>query len=155
MHDESQSSADRTGIDSRESCRELVTDAEWVLGWEALRTLRPRLSREDFLTRKTQLTRNGYHLVGLYRDGIVVSVASYTISPHAVFEREMIIHDMSTLAGQESKGYGTELLAYLDRRALEVNCGRTIVATAKAANFYESNGYLAHATALKKIHNRG
>jgi len=64
----------------------------------------------------------------------------------------MIIHDMSTLDGRQSRGCGSEILAYLDRLAVSSGCGRTFVASARAATFYEKNGYIVHATALKKIH---
>jgi GNAT superfamily N-acetyltransferase len=133
-------------------CRELQSIADWERGWAALVTLRPKLSLEDFVARKPQLERDGYHLVGLFRGGECVCVASYTLSPHPVFGREMIIHDMSTLNGHQSTGCGSELLQYLDQLAVSLGCGRTFVATAKAAKFYEKNGYTAHATALKKIH---
>ncbi len=138
-----------------DTCLELHSEKDWILGWAALTTLRPNLTQEDFLARKPQLQLDGYHLIGLFKDGKVVSVASYTVSPHPVFEREMIIHDMSTLVGENSKGYGSELLSFLDQLAVRLNCQRTFVATAKAADFYKNNGYVAHATALKKVHERG
>ena len=138
---------------TRESgCRLLVSIEDWEQGWNALRTLRRDLLLQDFIARKPQLERDGYHLIGLFRDGEVVCVASYTLSPHSVYCREMIIHDMSTLDGSQSKGFGSDILAYLDRLAVSLGCGRTFVASARAANFYEKNGYTAHATALKKIH---
>lgn len=140
--------------DPDSDCRELVSNADWELGWEALKNLRPKLSKEDFLGRKTQLQSDGYHLVGHFLEAQVVSVASYTISPHPVFVREMIIHDMSTKSGQEGKGAGTRLLAYLDKLAVAQGCGRTFLASAKASEFYKKNGYEAHATALKKIHSK-
>ena len=140
-------------VQTRESgCRVLVSVEDWERGWKALTTLRPNLSVQDFIARKLQLERDGYHLIGLFRDGEVVCVASYTLSPHPVYCREMIIHDMATLDGKQSNGCGSEILAYLDRLAVSLGCGRTFVASARAAKFYEKNGYIAHATALKKIH---
>lgn len=133
-------------------CRELRSVEDWEQGWAALRTLRPNLSLQDFLERKPQLERDGYHLIGLFRGGDVVCVASYTLSPHAVYCREMIIHDMSTLEGRQTTGCGTALLQHLEQLAVLLGCGRTFVASARAAGFYEKNGYTAHATALKKIH---
>ena len=133
-------------------CSELLSESDWILGWAALTTLRPKLAKKDFLARKTELQQNGYHLVGLFRDEKIVSVASYTISPHPVFEREMIIHDMATLAGENSKGHGTALLSYLDQLAISLKCARTFVATTNATEFYKNNGYSAHATAMKKMH---
>jgi hypothetical protein len=134
------------------NCRELTSLEDWALGWEALKTLRPKLEKSDFLARKNQLQLDGYHLLGIFAECKVVSVASYTVSPHPVFQREMIIHDMSTLAGEEGKGFASNLLQYLDTLAVQLNCGRTFVATAKAAEFYKKNDYEAHATALKKVH---
>ena len=132
--------------------RELTTDIEWIAGWQALLALRPNLSQQDFIARKEQLQKDGYHLVGLFCSDTVIAVASYTISPHPVFIREMIIHDMSTLTTEQSKGYGAKLLQFLDALAVELNCQRTFVASARAAKFYEQNGYVEHAAALKKIH---
>jgi GNAT superfamily N-acetyltransferase len=141
---------------NRESgCRELRSVEDWERGWAALRALRPNLSLQDFVGRKSQLERDGYQLIGLFRDGELVCVASYTLSPHPVYGREMIIHDMSTLEGRQSSGCGSELLQHLDQLAVSSGCGRTFVASAKAAAFYEKNGYTAHATALKKVHTGG
>ena len=137
-------------IDS--GCRELQSVEDWERGWAALRTLRPNLSLQDFIGRKQQLERDGYHLIGLFRGGEVVCVASYTISPHPVYCREMIIHDMSTLEVMQATGCGSELLQHLDHLAVSLGCQRTFVASATAAAFYEKNGYTAHATALKKMH---
>ncbi len=111
----------------------------------------------DFLVsaqRKTQVQQDGYHLVGLFNNNVIVCVASYTISPHTELEREMIVHDMSTLEGEQSKGYRSELLKHLDKYAIELRCGRTLLTSANASKFYEKNGYIAHAVALKKIHSR-
>ena len=143
---------DATAPTRESGCRVLVSVGDWERGWNALTTLRPNLSLADFIARKPQLERDGYHLIGLFRDGEVVCVASYTLSPHPVYGREMIIHDMSTLHGRQSNGCGSEILAYLDRLAVSLGCGRTVVASARAAKFYEKNGYTPHATALKKIH---
>jgi len=134
-------------------CRELVSVEDWEMGWDALRTLRPGLEKSDFISRKPELQRGGYHLVGIFLESRVMSVASYTISPHPVLLREMIIHDMSTLAGHEGRGFASQLLNYLDMVAVQQCCGRTFVASAKAAEFYQKNGYQIHATALKKAHN--
>jgi len=133
-------------------CRSLVSEADWISAWAALRTLRPKLTQADCIGRKPQLQLDGYNLVGLFEGNQVVSVARYTISPHPVFIREMIIHDMATLTGEQGKGYGSELLDFLDSLALKYGCGRTFVATAKASVFYERNGYTAYATAFKKVH---
>ncbi len=139
-------------LSSENFCRELLSEQDWILGWHALKTLRPDLKQEDFLKRKNQLQRDGYHLVGLFKNAKVVCVASYTISPHAALDREMMIHDMSTLAGEDLRGYGSELLSYLDVLAVELNCRRTFLASTKASEFYIKNGYIAHARALKKLH---
>ena len=77
-------------VQTREGgCRELVSIEDWERGWNALTTLRPNLSLQDFIARKPQLERDGYHLLGLFRDDEVVCVASYTLSPHPVYCREM------------------------------------------------------------------
>jgi GNAT superfamily N-acetyltransferase len=145
---------DTSAPSTENGCRELQSVSDWERGWTALTTLRPHLSLQDFIGRKPQLQRDGYHLVGLIRGGEVVCIASYTISPHPVFCREMIIHDMSTLKGRQSMGFGSTLLQYLDQHAVSLGCRRTFVASANAAAFYEKHGYTAHATALKKVHER-
>ncbi len=35
-----------------EDCRDLLLNEDWVLGWEALRSQSPKLSKEDFIVRK-------------------------------------------------------------------------------------------------------
>lgn len=131
--------------------REIRLEADWRQAGETLRaTLRPNLNLDEFLVRRTQLLTDGYRLVGIFNGSQAVCVGSFTVSPHAVLGRELLIHDMATLPEFERGGLGSSLLAYLEATALFEKCGRVFVHTRKMSSFYVKNGFDEYSTGLVK-----
>jgi N-acetylglutamate synthase-like GNAT family acetyltransferase len=79
--------------------------------------------------------------------------ALYTISPHAMNGRELLVHDMATAAEESGKGYGSKVLEYLEKVAIEMQCWRIFVHTRNAKEFYLKTGFTEHSTGLVKIFN--
>jgi len=129
---------------------ELRTEPEWREAAKVLQVLRPSLEMDEFAERREELIREGYRLIGVFSSDTLVSIASYTISPHAVLGRELLVHDMATRSGSEGKGFGTTLLRQLERIAMHERCGRIFVHTRRAQNFYSGNGFVNYSTGMIK-----
>jgi GNAT superfamily N-acetyltransferase len=112
------------------------------------------LDKNQFVADRHRLTAEGYRLIGVKIDGAIIAIASYVITPHPVYYRELQIHDMATSEAFQSKGFGSMLLAELERNAHESQCGRCYVNSradrAAAHRFYERNGYEQYSTGFVK-----
>ena len=130
---------------------DLSSDEDWRLGGAALQTLRPQLDLASFGSRREQLIADGYRFVGVKVGDEVVSVASYTLSPHAMHGRELLIHDMATKPEAARNGYASLILRYLEQVADSESCWRIFVHTKNAADFYLKNGYEDYSTGLIRL----
>ncbi len=112
------------------------------------RVLRPTLYAEQFVERRVQLLSDGYCLLGVRSGDRIVSIASYTISPHAVLGRELLIHDMATLPDAQGRGHASTLISELVRIAAQRECGRLFVHTRNAQTLYERSGFEQYSTGM-------
>ena len=134
--------------------RVLDSEEEWSQSADVITVLRPNLDKNQFVADRHRLTAEGYRLVAVKVDGAIVAIASYVITPHPVYHRELQIHDMATSEAFQSKGFGSMLLAELERIANESKCGRCYVNSrtdrAAAHAFYQRNGYESYSTGFVK-----
>ena len=93
----------------------------------------------------------GYRLLGAFLDSSLAAVASYTVSPHIILGRELLIHDMVTRTEAQGSGYASALLRELERIAKDLGCGRVFVHTRNASVFYRRNHYQEYSTGMIKI----
>jgi len=129
---------------------QLTTAIEWREAAQVLRTLRPNLDVDTFVSRRAKLQSAGYRLIGKLMAGELVSIASYTISPHAIMQSEMLIHDMATKSEEQGRGHASGLLAALLTIAKQEECGRVFVHTREAAAFYGRNGFKQYSCGMVK-----
>ncbi len=128
----------------------LTSESEWRDASIVMRVLRPTLDAEKFVARRVQLLGEGYRLLGIQIEGRIVSIASYTISPHAVLGRELLIHDMATLPEAQGRGHATSLISELVQIAAENGCGRLFVHTRNAQALYSRAGFDEYSTGMIK-----
>ena len=128
--------------------QELLSAQDWRRAAAVMRVLRPTLEVEDFMERRTQLLDEGYHLLGVEDEGRVLSIASYTVSPHVILTRELLVHDMATLPEARRRGYASLLIEELSRVADEYGCGRIFVHTREAQALYLRNGFEEYSTGM-------
>lgn len=128
----------------------LTTDMEWRAAAPVMQVLRPSLTLEKFASSREELLGEGYRLLGVWMDARVVSIASYTISPHITHRRELLIHDMATLQEAQGQGHASKLIAALQAIAEEKGCGRIFVQTRQAQSLYARNGFREHSTGMVK-----
>lgn len=128
----------------------LISESEWREAAIVMRVLRPILKTEQFVMLREQLLSEGYCLLGIRADDRIVSIASYTISPHAILGRELLIHDMATLPEARGRGCATALISELVRIATQQGCGRLFVHTRNAQTLYTHGGFEEYSTGMIK-----
>jgi GNAT superfamily N-acetyltransferase len=129
----------------------LTTAPEWRAAAVVMQVLRPSLNIEKFIARREEFLAEGYCLLAAQADGRTVSIVSYTISPHVTHRRELLIHDMATLADAQGQGYASTLLETLSAIAREKGCGRIFVHTRRAQSLYVRNGFSDYSTGMIKM----
>jgi GNAT superfamily N-acetyltransferase len=139
-------------METFDNISEITSEEDWREAAEVLRALRPKLDVEQFVARRETLIREGYRLLCKRKNDRIVSIASYTISPHAVMGREMLIHDMATKPDAQGAGHASTLLAALTTIARSQECGRLFVHTRNAGQFYERNGFAVYSTGMILAH---
>jgi GNAT superfamily N-acetyltransferase len=99
----------------------IKTDEERLACFEALRELRPALSRERFLADLTRMKAQGFALAALW-DPEVRAVAGFR--PMEMFSTGPILYidDLVTAAAHRGKGYGAALLSFLNGHAEAIGC---------------------------------
>ena len=126
----------------------LITEMDWRSAAPVMQVLRPSLKVDEFILRREQLLADGYRLLGLQVDDRVMSLASYTISPHVTYGRQLLVHDMATLPDAQGQGYATHLIDKLVQISTEEGCGRIFVHTRKAQSFYARCGFSEYSTGM-------
>lgn len=129
----------------------LTTVSAWRAAAPVMQVLRPSLNVEEFVSRREELLGEGYCLLGAQIGDRVVSIASYTISPHVTHRRELLIHDMATLPDAQGQGCASALLEALSAIAREKGCGRIFVHTRRAQSLYVRNGFSDYSTGMVKM----
>ncbi len=132
----------------------LQSESDWREAIPVLQVLRPALEAGQFLARREQLLNEGYCLLGARSAGRIVSVASYTISPHVMLGRELLIHDMATLLEARGQRHASSLISELIQIAALRGCGRVFVHTRNAQGLYLSNGFEEYSTGMIKKFDR-
>ena len=124
--------------------------------FEILKELRPTLDRKRFLNLRQDMMARSYCLYGLYVDGELVCVAGFILQPHIERGTEFWVHDLVSKGGIRSKGYGLQLMQYLETIARDMGCSRLLVHTqnkrADAQRFYENKlGYSDYAVVFEHL----
>jgi len=113
-------------------------------------TLRPRLSREDFLSAVPRMAaEQGYRLVCLEDEGVPRGLAGIRIGEWLHTGRYLEIEDLVVAEGQRSKGYGRALLHWVAGHARRQGCRQLrLVSGVKrtdAHRFYEREAMIFEA----------
>ena len=134
---------------------ELKSEEKWLNVFPILQSLRPNLTLEFFLNGRESLVSRDYHLLGLKSQGEVVCVAGYVLHPHVEQGTEFWLHDFATLPEERSKGYGLNMLVFLEKLAAEKGCKRILLHTRverfRAQQFYSKRAnYQEYALVYRK-----
>jgi GNAT superfamily N-acetyltransferase len=117
--------------------------------------LRPHLQAEAFVEQVLRQQKDGYRLAFLEEAGTVESCAGYRISECLSWGRFMYVDDLVTASAARSRGFGGELLQWLEAQARAAGCKEfhldSGVQRFAAHRFYlrERMDIIAHHFALK------
>lgn len=102
--------------------RELATDTKIQSSWAVMKELRADLLESEFIALVKTMGRDGYRLFGLFEDDSIVAVVGFAIRTNLYYKRHIWIHDLVTKTSGRSRGYGSELLKYVEGLAQKDGC---------------------------------
>lgn len=133
---------------------ELKSESQWHEALQILQLLRPDLKPGEALQSRETLQARGYRLYGLFEISRIVCVAGVVLQPHITRGIDFWVHDLVTAEESRSRGYGEQMMRFLEDEARELGCGRMTVHTRanreRAQNFYENHlGYERYAVVFQ------
>lgn len=98
------------------------TDDAIASCYEVMAELRPHVTRAEFLPVVRAMQADGLRLACIRAAGRVVAVAGYRLSTNLFHGKHLYVDDLVTSDSERSRGYGTELLAWLRALAVTNDC---------------------------------
>ncbi len=99
-----------------------TTPEEIARCFPVMSQLRPMVVAGEFVARVQAQQAEGYQLVFLEDDGVVVSVAGFRMQNLLFSGKTFYVDDLVTDAGARSKGHGEAMLLWLIALAKEAGC---------------------------------
>lgn len=99
-----------------------VTDEEIMSCFRVLIQLRPNLVAGRFLKQVRHMQSEGFQLALLQDQGQVVAVAGFRVLSNLFMGKNLYVDDLITDAANRSKGYGEEMVAWLEAYARVQGC---------------------------------
>lgn len=103
---------------------QLVTLEEWKDSFKVMGQLRTHLSEEPYLELLEKMAAEGYKLFALYDEAEIAALAGVIIQTNLYDGRHVFVYDLITDGRKRSKGYGAELISFLERWGKEQGCER-------------------------------
>ncbi|MFX3625322.1 MAG: GNAT family N-acetyltransferase [Ectobacillus sp.] len=134
---------------------ELCTREELQKALPVMQELRPHLTEAKFFELYEAMQQEGYHLFALCNEqGEPISLAGVIILTNFYNERHVFIYDLVTAAEHRSKGYGKQILSYVEAWGKENGCKMADLTSGfvriAAHSFYEREGYNKVSFAFRK-----
>lgn len=121
--------------------RQLSAEHEVREAFPVMNQLRTHLSEDLFYELFLQMEKEGYTLFANYKEDRVVALAGFAILTNLYDGKHVYLYDLITDSKERSKGYGEELLAFLESFALQNNCNCVALSSnvnrVDAHRFYE------------------
>jgi GNAT superfamily N-acetyltransferase len=122
--------------------RELTATDEVSEARELLMQLYEDLSERRFERELPAMREQGYRLFGLYVDDTLCSVAGVTVTTNFANGKHVYLNDLVTDETHRSRGYGAELLRFVERWGEERDCATVKLITGsdreEAHEFYDA-----------------
>nr|WP_205187989.1 GNAT family N-acetyltransferase [Metabacillus iocasae] len=103
--------------------------------------LRPHLTEESFLKTVKEMKEGGYQLFALCEEDEMVALAGVIIITNLYYGRHVYVYDLVTSNEHRSKGYGEQLLSYIEEWGQKNECEHVALSSANyrtdAHRFYE------------------
>ena len=120
------------------------TDEQIQSCYKVMAQLRPHIKENEFLNKIRQQTENGYQLVYMLKDSVIVAVAGFHLGQNLAWGKYLYVEDLVTDQDLRSSGLGKRLLNWLHDEARKNNCEQlhldSGVQRKGAHRFYEREG---------------
>lgn len=126
--------------------RELTTEAEWREAYPVFEQLRPEFSEADYLRFMREERPDAHHLFARFDGDDIVALAGVGVQVNVYYGRHVWVYSLVTDEAHRSKGYGHELLSWVEEWATEQGCEKIALSShvrrEDAHRFYEETaGY--------------
>lgn len=128
---------------------ELVSEEEIQQAFEIVRDFRGHLTEAEYLELAEEMGKQGYRMFGLRDSGRLVSVAGVRIISNFRWGRHLWVYDLVTGAADRSKGYGGELLGWLEEFAARHGCA--LVALSSDISKSETHRFFEERMSYKRL----
>jgi GNAT superfamily N-acetyltransferase len=122
--------------------RELTEEHEVRAAYPVMNQLRTHLSEDLFYELFVHMQKEGYTLFANVHNDKIVALAGFAMLTNLYDGKHVYLYDLVTEEEERSKGYGEELLAFLESFAVQNNCNCVVLSSAlhrkRAHMFYES-----------------
>jgi len=113
--------------------------------YELLVQLRPSLSFKEFDDLVYDMRHMEYKMLGMLQRGELVTFAGVAVQTNFYHKRHLFVFDFVTDEKYRGKGYGIEMLEYLESYAKTAMCEKIVLSSGlqreDAHRFYERNGF--------------
>jgi GNAT superfamily N-acetyltransferase len=124
--------------------REALREEEVITCFQAIKQLRPSLTKDEYLQRVAKQRTEGYRLAYIEVDSLVVCVAGFRILHNLAWGKFLYVDDLITDEKHRSRGYGKELVNWLRNEARTQGCSQlhldSGIQRTDAHRFYSSEG---------------
>jgi GNAT superfamily N-acetyltransferase len=121
-----------------------TSDDEIADCFPVMRTLRPHIAENQFLSRIRSQENSGYRMACVQETDSVVAVAGFRVGENLAWGRFLYVDDLVTHPVHRSRGYGAILLSWLKEYAEKEGCLQlhldSGVQRKEAHRFYEREG---------------
>ena len=128
---------------------ELTSEEEFRNAFDVLRDFRGHLTEAAYLEQVEEMGKQGYRMFGLRDSGRLVAVAGVRIISNFRWGRHLWVYDLVTGAADRSKGYGGELLGWLEEFALRNGCA--LVALSSDVSKSETHRFFEERMSYKRL----
>ena len=128
---------------------ELMSEEEIQQAFEILRDFRGNLTEAAYLELVEDMSKQGYRMFGLRDSDRLVSVAGVRIISNFRWGRHLWVYDLVTGAADRSKGYGGELLGWLEEFAARNGCA--LVALSSDISKSETHRFFEERMSYKRL----
>ena len=103
--------------------QELTTLEQWREAFPVMHELRLHLNQDDYLDLLKVMIAEGYRMLALRdNENAIVAVAGIAVLTNFYYGRHVWVYDLITSSAARSRGYGAQLLGFIEDFAREVNC---------------------------------
>jgi len=114
--------------------------------WPVFRELRLNITSEtEFIERWKIQSNEGYKVVFIESDGVVVAIGGYRLLNNMAWGQILYLDDLAALSSEHGKGFGTAILRHVQDEARRLGCDGVHLDTGyhrhKAHRSYLRNGF--------------